>query len=279
VETTEQLTDFLEGQRDDDGHAALSEAKMRSVGIADRVVSITDDGELVAVGVAATHTQPDETTHWGVETVVIRPMQFPAFEDATLERALGLVPRGAPMSVWSRRRSLDDALQRAGFVCTRSLAHMVVQLPLDATTALTVDGFASGDEDRLLSVNHATFGTHREASGLDESELAQLMSEPWFDPDGVLFHQIDGVDAAFCWTKLHPNGDGEIYRIGVVPRFQGSGLGRQIVIAGYEHLATHHGAERGTLWVDESNRSAMRIYETIGMRVEVRNREFSQEVG
>jgi mycothiol synthase len=275
VETTEQLTDFLERQRDDDGHAALSEAKMRSIGIPDRVVSIVEDDELIAVGVAATHIQADGTTHWGLETVVIRPMQFPAFEDVTLERALGLVPGGAPMSVWSRRRSLDDALQRAGFVCTRSLAHMVVQLPLDATTALQVDGFASGDEGRLLSVNHATFGTHREAGGLDESELAHLMSEPWFDPDGVLFHQVDGVDAGFCWTKLHPNGDGEIYRIGVDPRFQGSGLGRQIVIAGYEHLVTRRGAERGTLWVDESNRSAMRIYEGIGMQVEMRNREFS----
>ncbi len=278
METTEQLTDFLESQRGDDGQAALSEAKMRSIGIADRVVSIADDGELVAVGVVATHTQPDGTTHWGIETVVIRPMQFPAFEDATLERALGLVPGGAPISVWSRRRSLDDALQRAGFVCTRSLAHMVVRLPLDATTALSVHGFASGDEGRLLSVNRATFGTHREAGGLDESELAQLMSEPWFDADGVLFHQIDGVDAAFCWTKLHPNGDGEIYRIGVDPRFQGSGLGRQIVIAGYEHLVTSHGAERGTLWVDESNRSAVGIYEGIGMQVGARNREFSPAI-
>ena len=278
MDATEQLTDFLERQRDDDGQGALSEAKMRSIGIADRIVSISDEGELVAVGVAATHTQPDGTVHWGIETVVIRPMQFPAFEDATLERALELAPRGASLSVWSRRGSLDDALRRAGFECARSLAHMVVQLPLIATTALSVDRFAAGDEGRLLSINHATFGTHREAGGLDGSELAVLMSEPWFDADGVLFHQIDGVDAAFCWTKLHPNGDGEIYRIGVDPRFEGRGLGRSIVIAGYEHLVTSRQAERGTLWVDESNRAAVAIYEGIGMQVETRNREFSRAV-
>jgi mycothiol synthase len=278
VETTAQLTDFLDRQRDADGQSALSEAKMRSIGIADRMVSISDDGDLVAVGVAATHIQPDGRVHWGIETVVIRSMQFPAFEDAILERALELVPGGASMSVWSRRRSLDDALQRVGFECTRSLAHMMVGLPLVATTLLSVDRFAAGDEGRLLSINHATFGTHREAGGLDESELAELMSEPWFDADGVLFHQIDGVDAAFCWTKLHPNGDGEIYRIGVDPGFQGSGLGREIVIAGYEHLVASHRAERGTLWVDESNRSAVNVYEGIGMRVETRNREFSLAV-
>jgi mycothiol synthase len=155
---------------------------------------------------------------------------------------------------------------------------MAVRLPLVATTALLVDRFAKGDEDRLLSINHATFGTHREAGGLDESELAELMSQPWFDGDGVLFHRINGVDAAFCWTKFHPNGDGEIYRIGVDPRFQGSGLGREIVIAGYEHLVASHRAERGTLWVDESNRSAVNIYERIGMQVETRNREFSRAV-
>ena len=94
-----------------------------------------------------------------------------------------------------------------------------------------------------------------------------------------MFHQIGGVDAAFCWTKVHDGGCGEIYRIGVAPQFRGRGIGKEIVVAGYRHLHNKRGAETGTLWVDESNRSAVRIYEGIGMQVEVRNREFSPGVG
>ena len=274
----EQLMTFLDTTREAEGQAALSDAKMRALSIDGRVVSISDEGELVAVGVAGTHLQPDGSTHWSIETAIGRAMQFPAFEDATLERALELVPDSVSMSVWSSRQSLDGALDRAGFVCTRSLAHMIVGLPLDASSSLGVDHFAPGDEGRLISINQATFGAHREAGGLDESELAGLMSEPWFDGEGVLFHKIGDVDAAFCWTKVHSNGDGEIYRIGVDPRFQGTGLGREIVVAGYDYLATSHRAPRGTLWVDESNRPAVKLYEGLGLRADHRNREYSRGV-
>ena len=273
------LTKFLEEQTEADGHAALSGAKTRSLAIVGHVVEIRDEDDLVAVGVVATHLQPDGSTHWSVETVVARSMRFPAFEDITLDKAIDLVPRDASMSVWSRRRSLDDALARAGHTCLRSLAFMTVPLPLTLTTDLVVDTFASGDEDRLLAINQATFGTHREAGALDAAELETLMSERWFDPEGILFHQIGGADAAFCWTKVHEGGFGEIYRIGVAPQFQGRGIGKEIVVAGYRHLHNKRGAETGTLWVDESNRAAVGLYETLGLRVEERNREFSRPSG
>lgn len=276
MDTTDELTTFLDVQREADGHEALSSAKMRSLWVAGRVVTISDEGRVVAAGVAATHAQADGSTHWSVETVVERSMRFPAFEDATLERVLQIVPRDAPMSVWSRRRSLDDALERAGFERVRSLAFMTVQLPLAEPTMLDVSSFADGDDGRLLAVNAATFGTHREAGGLDREELTGLMSQRWFDPLGVLFHEVEGSDAAFCWTKVHDNGDGEIYRIGVDPRFQGRGIGRGMVIAGFHHMAANHAVRRGVLWVDESNVAAVRLYERLGLETESRNGEFAR---
>lgn len=272
----EQTIDFLETESQSDGYEVLSGAKMRALRVDNQTVTISDEGDLVAVGVVASHPQPDGTVHWSVETVVARAMRFPAFEEATLERALTLVPSGSQMSVWSRRRSLDDALARSGFTSVRSLAFMVVDLPLLMRNEILVEHFGEGSEERLLSINRETFGEHREAGGLDDSELASLMSEPWFDGDGVLFHQIDGMDAGFCWTKMHENGDGEIYRIGVDQRFQGRGLGKAMVAAGYQHLVEKHGVNRGTLWVDESNSAAVKMYEGLGLRVESRNREFSR---
>lgn len=232
-----ELKRFLAAQSEADGYEALSGAKVRSLRTPDRSITIRDEDELLAVGVVASHQQPDGSLHWSLETAVDRSMRFPGFEDAVLERSLQLVPAEAPMSVWSRRPSLDQALERLGFSVTRSLAYMTVSLPLEASTGLSVESFADGDEERLLAINTAAFGAHREAGGLDAGELADLMAEPWFDPDGLFFHSIDGVDAAFCWTKVHATGEGEIYRVGVDPLFQGRGLGREIVIVGYDHLA------------------------------------------
>jgi mycothiol synthase len=276
MDASEQIINFLETESQYDGYEVLSGAKMRALGLDNQMVTISDEDELVAVGVVASHPQPDGTAHWSVETVVARAMRFPEFEDATLERAIALVPSGSQTSVWSRRRSLDDALARSGFTPVRSLAFMVVDLPLPMKNEILVDRFGEGSEKRLLSINRETFGAHREAGGLDDSELASLMSEPWFDGDGILFHQIDGTDAGFCWTKMHENGDGEIYRIGVDQRFQGRGLGKAMVAAGYRHLVEKHGVDRGTLWVDESNVAAVKMYEGLGLRVESRNREFSR---
>lgn len=279
MEPIDELSSFLDTQSEHDGYEALSGAKMRSLAVEGHTLAIRDEDTIVAVGVVATHRQPDGSLHWSVETVIDRSMRFPAFEDVTLERAIDLVPKGVSMSVWSRRKGLDDALARVGFEPLVSLAYMVVPLPLSVATDLIVGTFTAGDEERLLSINHATFGSHREAGGLDESELAGLMSEPWFEPKGVLFHQIDGVDAAFCWTKIHDSGDGEIYRIGVDPRFQGRGIGKEIVVAGYDHLYRNHAIGKGVLWVDEANRTAVRLYEGLGLRVESRNREFGRASG
>jgi mycothiol synthase len=276
MDASEQIINFLDTESQSDGYDVLSGAKMRALGVDNQMVAISDEVELVAVGVVASHPQADGTVHWSVETVVARAMRFPAFEDATLERALALVPSGSQTSVWSRRTSLDEALARSGFTPVRSLAFMVVDLPLTTKSVILVDRFREGSEERLLSINRETFGDHREAGGLDDSELASLMSESWFDGDGILFHQIDGIDAGFCWTKVHENGDGEIYRIGVDERFQGRGLGKAMVAAGYRHLVEKHGVNRGTLWVDESNSAAVKMYEGIGLRIESRNREFSR---
>ncbi|MEY2765249.1 MAG: mycothiol synthase, partial [Actinomycetota bacterium] len=59
---------------------------------------------------------------------------------------------------------------------------------------------------------------------------------------------------------------GEIYVIGVDPAHHGKGLGRALTIAGFWHLASR-GIRRGMLYVAGDNAAAIRLYESLGMRV------------
>ncbi|MDK1010756.1 MAG: GNAT family N-acetyltransferase [Actinomycetota bacterium] len=258
-----------------DGSVPLSDAKIGGLGQRDRVVVIEEGDEIVAIGVTAVHRHGDGTQHWAVETAVVPGLRFAAFEDRLVGEALSLVPRGEAHSVWSRRRSLDAALERAGFAAARELAHYVVGLPLSFPRArIRVRPYQPGDAQALLEVNRDAFAGHREAESLDADELARLMGEEWFDPAGLLIAEEGGDMVAFCWTRVDENGDGEIYRIAVSLMWQGRGLGRSLVLAGFEYLSQHPDVLRGTLWVDLANAPGVSLYESLGMTQDSVNREF-----
>jgi len=273
------IRSFLEELAAYDGFAPLSEAKAASLSHPDRVVTVSDGESLVAVGASATHKQLDGSTHVSVETAIAPSLRFPEFEGRILDAALDLVPTGVAHSVWSRRSSLDAALDERKFGAIRSLAEMAIDLPIAGqergSGGLSLRTFAEGDEETLIRINGAAFADHREAGSLDQAELAELMDASWFDPAGILFHDVEGTVAAFCWTKVHGNGEGEIYRIGVDAPFRGLGIGAAIVEAGFTALAGR-GCVTGMLWVDEANRAAMALYEGIGMTVRARNKEFAR---
>lgn len=272
-----RIEKFLNALAVADRYQPLSDAKVDRLGVPDRVVVVEEADEIVAIGATAAHRHADGSQHWAVETAVTPGLRFSAFEDHVLQLALGLVPTGEDLSVWSRRSSLSAALDRSGFAVTRELAHYVVDLPLRrSSTEITPVPFRSQDTGDLLAVNREAFARHREASDLDEDQFARLAAESWFDPSGLLLHREDDEVVAFCWTRAHPDGDGEIYRIAVSPGAQGAGLGRSMVIAGFEHLSRNPEVKRGTLWVDVANKPAVSMYQELGMTEESVNREYQR---
>ena len=271
---------FLESLTAEDGVPGLSEAKVHRLdGEAAETVAIVEGDEVVAVGVAAPHGADEATVHWSVETAVAPGLRFADFEGSVVDAVLANLPDGATgVSVWSARATLDAALDRRGFRPTRRLLHMVVDLPIPSggEPAARVRPIEPDEVDTLLRINRRAFADHREAASLDRSEFEELAGKPWFDPGGILVSADASGVTGFCWTKVHPNGDGEIYRIAVDPDRHGRGLGRTLVVAGFGHLAERGDVTRGTLWVDADNASAVGLYESIGMRTERVNTEFER---
>lgn len=126
-----------------------------------------------------------------------------------------------------------------------------------------------GDHSELLRVNNAAFAWHPEQGGWAESDLTARTAARWFDPAG-LFLAVDdatGELLGFHWTKVHPDGLGEVYVIGVDPAAQGRGLGRALTVVGIAHLAKRLGHRDGAavmLYVESDNRAALATYEALG---------------
>lgn len=168
----------------------------------------------------------------------------------------------------------DDADAAAvGLTRIRNVYQLRRPLPLDEPSPVVTRALRTGsaDEGAFIEVNNRAFATHPDQSGMTPERLHADMAAPWFDADGFRLHERDGRLAAFCWTKRHPATTtdpamGEIYVIGVDPDFQGHGLGRALVVAGLEWLATA-GETIAMLYVDETNTAARGLYDVLGFEV------------
>ncbi|GLW33890.1 mycothiol synthase [Actinoplanes regularis] len=158
--------------------------------------------------------------------------------------------------LWQMRRSLLDPLP---------------DVPLPA--GVTIRGFRPGfDEQGWVEVNAKAFAQHPEQGRWTLDDLLVREAEPWFDPAGFLL-AVDIADSllGFHWTKVHPPAGldpalGEIYVLGVEPSGHQRGLGAALSVAGLRHLAAA-GLEWASLYVDESNEAAVKLYRRLGFEV------------
>jgi mycothiol synthase len=156
--------------------------------------------------------------------------------------------------LWQMRRSLYAPVPRPEY-------------PPD----VTVRTFRVGaDEERWLAVNNRAFAHHPDQGRWTLADVRAREAEPWFDPAGFFLAERESELVGFHWTKVHGGaGDhehepiGEVYVVGVDPSAQGSGLGTALVLTGLVHLRAA-GLAEVMLYVDESNRGAVRVYEKLG---------------
>lgn len=152
--------------------------------------------------------------------------------------------------------------RRTLFQLRRSLAEPI--LPPRLPDGVTLRTFLPGqDEAAVVRVNKRAFAWHPEQGRLDTKELVLLEDQPWFDAKGFLL-AVDpaGQLLGFHWTKMHPDGLGEVYVLAVDPDAQGTGLGGALTVAGLAYLRDR-GAPEAMLYVDSDNPAALRTYHNL----------------
>lgn len=176
-----------------------------------------------------------------------------------------------PLLVWSHGAdsNLSTALAARGFSKARELHQLrrpltdPVEVP-EVPDGVRVSTFTVGvDEDAWLQVNAAAFADHPEQGRWVRADIEAREQEEWFDPAGFFLAWRDESLLGFHWTKVHPDGAGEVYVIGVDPDAQGLGLGAVLLLTGLESLRTR-GCGAVLLYVDGSNTGALRLYERYG---------------
>jgi mycothiol synthase len=245
---------------------------------------------------------------WALEYVIDPHHRVPGNTIGTdvVAAALAIVRAegGGHVHVWvnNPRPEHDHIAAQNGLRRGRDLYQMRRRLPVDETPSLKTRPFKTSalktrpfrpgvDEAAWLVVNNRAFHWHPEQGGWDEMTLKAREAEPWFDPDGFLLYEAVGDGGAgtgegptrlagFCWTRVHADHDpplGEIYVVAVDPDFQSRGLGRQLVLAGLDYLASA-GLTVGMLYVDASNRAAVKLYIDLGFDIDHIDRAYVGDI-
>lgn len=238
---------------DEDGAPPLSDDALTNLDAPDVTHVLATDGSDV-VGYAQRRN--------GSAEVVALPSAVGQLLDAITEPGL---------LIWShgRRSRLASVLSRRGFTPVRELHQLrrpMTDVPAEPILPPGVElrPFRPGiDEQDWLAVNAAAFATHPEQGRQTRTELRALMAQPWFAPSDFLLAWRAGELLGFHWMKLHSDGNGEVYVLGVAPAAQGLGLGRVLLAAGLRHLAAR-GCPTVLLYVDGDNTAARRLYESTG---------------
>jgi mycothiol synthase len=182
-----------------------------------------------------------------------------------LEQAL---PASGEVHAWSHGdHPAAAALARShGFARVRELWVMrrASSEPLPAVSdQASIRGYRDSDADEVVRVNAAAFAHHPEQASMDAANLAERMTQPWFDPAGLLVASDGDKLLGFHWTKQHSPDVGEVYVIGIDPAAQGRGLGKQLVLAGLHYLAGR-GVREVLLYTDSDNAGAISLYSGLG---------------
>jgi mycothiol synthase len=263
------------------GHPVIDEHRWHRMAAGDRsavagLVARAANDDVIAYAQVTRLRQGE----WEVDLVV-----HPLHRDGPLlaglaAAALEVVRRegGGHVQAWVAGPSEADdrALGDLGLVERRDLLELRRPLPAPPPP----DGFRTrpfvpgADDEAWLALNNELFAWHPEQGGWTSDDVDERLQAPWFDAEGFLLHHDDGGSLdGFCWTKVHPDGVGEIYVIAGRP-----GLGKPLVLAGLDDLHRRRGCAEALLYSDAGNERAVALYDGLGFGVDHVNRSYGGTV-
>lgn len=287
-EQVAQVSELVEAVTDTDGVSPLSEhvmLHMRYGGDEPARNVLLWDGS-VLVGYAHLDVS-DQVEGSSAELAVHPEHRGTGNGSALVHEVLADTPDGR-LRLWAHGQhpGATALARRHGFERTRVLWQMRRSLLAPLPAPVLPDGvgvrtFVVGqDEQRWTEVNNRAFADHPDQGSWGVEEVRTREQEPWFDPAGFfLAARPDGTLVGFHWTKVHgghthEDGEhragshdhepiGEVYVVGVDPAAQGIGLGPALTLVGLRYLRSLR-LPQAMLYVDETNTSAIRVYERLG---------------
>ena len=193
-------------------------------------------------------------------------------ESLTANKPIRLWAHGTGTTAYQLANSLGYDKVRELWQMRRSLFASLPSASLPENTRIRTFEIGNDEED-WLKANSMIFQNHPEQGAWTRRDLDVRMTEAWFDPNGffIATNEHDEI-IGFHWTKVHGGHRhedhqhpeiGEAYVLGVLPEYQGTGLGKALTLRGLQYLRDQ-GVPAVMLYVEASNKRAIALYESVG---------------
>lgn len=176
----------------------------------------------------------------------------------------------------ARSRGFDrlEVIDRGGTlagpdsITIRSVVRMIHEDSVSGSTRSGVETANKSDVAGILALLKEAFSGHPENGDWSMADIRQRMSQDWYDPSGVFVWRDGPKVQGLCWTKVHPDGVGEIYLVAVSASAAGQGIGKALVEQGVRYLMTVRESPAVIVYSESDNAGALRLYEAVGFRVD-----------
>lgn len=134
---------------------------------------------------------------------------------------------------------------------------------------LNIRHFRTGfDEEVFLGIFNVCFGDYDDIRGMTLEEMRKMEESPNFSADGMLIAEWNGETAGMINAfvdKLREEKKGFIQWLGVLPKFRGKGIAKQLVKKAIESLQLR-GMETAETWAQTDRKACTHIFESLGFQ-------------
>ena len=192
------------------------------------------------------------------------------------ERAKELGATVAHVNIHENNRVAQRVLNKLGFRLVRRFHELRLDLAeissQETTTYPIIRHLQAGEEGKLTEIQNRSFAGSWGFSPNTEEEVRYVIGMSGCAPEGVLLVCEEDKLIGYCWTRIEYDakdvagrGKGRISMIGVDPDHRGSGIGKQVLLAGLAYLKSK-GLSVAQLTVDSENTVAVTLYRSIGFK-------------